>query len=168
MKKITPIFVVAGVLVLSALMMAYAAYPSLASGYAVDSNYHGVDVPPGSNVEVTAYTTDADVNQVTFLWKTPDGDIVKTDVDDSRTADGTFDGKTVYTFSSSFSPEIKGDWGVQALFQGPDGKTKESIDDVVSIKATSFFVVPDIPLLGTVGSLSAMLLALAIFVKRKK
>ena len=71
MKKITPILIVASVVMLSALGIAYAAYPSLGSGYAVDSNFHGINVPPGSNVVVTAYTTDMDVYQVTFIWKYP-------------------------------------------------------------------------------------------------
>lgn len=59
MKKLTAILVFTGVLML--LGVAYAAYPSIKSGYAVDSNFHGINVPPGSNVVVTAYTTDKDV-----------------------------------------------------------------------------------------------------------
>ena len=166
MKKIVIIPIVAIAFML--LGVAYAAYPSLASGYAVDSNYHGINGPIGSNVVVTAYTTDADVYQVTFLWKDPGGNTVSTDVDNPPTADGTYDSKTVYTFTSNYSPDIVGDWGVQALFQSQDGTTKQSVEDVVSIKATSFFVIPDVPMLGTVGSLAAMLFGLSIFLKRKK
>jgi hypothetical protein len=54
------------------------------------------------------------------------------------------------------------------LFQGPDGKTKEGIEEVVSIKATSFFVVPDIPVIGTLGATGAALLGLILFNARKK
>ena len=169
MKKITPILIVASVLMLSALGIAYAAYPSLTTGYAVDSNFHGVNVPPGSDVVVTAYTTDMDVYQVTFIWKYPnEGIAFGPEVDSTAVAGDLYEGKAVNTFSSTHEVAVPGDWGVQALFQGPDGKTKESIDFVVSIKATSFFVIPVIPVLGTVGALAAMLLGLGIFIKRKK
>jgi hypothetical protein len=168
MKKITAILIVSGVLMLMALTVAYAAYPSLTTGYAVDSDYHGINVPPNTPVHVTAYTTDADVYQVTFLWKDPDSNTVWTDVVGPGTLDGTYDGKDVYTFASTHSPNIMGDWGVQALFQSPEGKTKENIDLVIKIKATSFFVIPDVPVLGTVGSLAAMLLGLGIYIKRKR
>ena len=167
MKKIIPILTIAGVLML--LGIAYAAYPSLASGYAVDSNFHGINVPPGSNVIVTAYTTDMDVYQVTFIWKHPNGTIAfGPEVDSTAEAGDLYEGNPVNTFSSTHQVSVVGDWGVQALFQSPDGTTKESIDYVISTKATSFFVIPDIPVLGTVGSLVAMLLGLGIFVKRKK
>ena len=169
MKKITPILIVASVVMLSALGIAYAAYPSLASGYAVDSNFHGVNVPPGSTVVVTAYTTDMTVDRVTFIWRYPDSGIAfGPEVDSSAVAGDLYEGNPVNTFSSTHTVSVVGDWGVQALFQGPDGKTKESIDFVVSTKATSFFVIPVIPVLGTVGSLAAMLLGLGIYIKRKK
>lgn len=168
MKKATPILVIAGLIMLLGLGVAYAAYPSLASGYAVDSNYHGINVPPGSDVIVTAYTTDMDVYQVTFLWKYPNGTVaVGPEVDNTPVAGDLYEGNAVNTFSSTHSVDVIGDWGVQALFQSPDGMTKESIDYVVAIRATSFFVVPDFPMIGTVGSLGAMLLGLGLFMRRK-
>jgi hypothetical protein len=168
MKKATPILVIAGLIMLLGLGVAYAAYPSLTTGYAIDSNYHGINVPPGSNVIVTAYTTDVDVYQVTFIWKYPNGTMaVGPEVDNTPVAGDPYKGNAVNTFSSTHPVSVKGDWGVQALFQGPDGKTKESIDYVVSIKATSFFVVPDFPMIGTVGSLGAMFLGLGLFIRRK-
>ena len=168
MKKSTPILIVAGLIMLLGAGAAYAAYPSLGSGYAIDSNYHGIDVPPGSDVIVTAYTTDMEVYQVTFLWKYPNGTVAfGPEVDDAAVAGDPYDGSPVNTFSSTHSVDVMGDWGVQALFQSPDGMTKESIDYVVAIKATSFFVVPDFPMIGTVGSLGAMLLRLGLFMRRK-
>ena len=168
MKKATPILVVAGLIMLLGVGVAYAPYPTLSTGYAIDSNYHGINVPPGANVIVTAYTTDADVYQVTFLWKNPGGNTVWTDVVGPGTLEAEqYDGMNVYSFASSHGPGEIGDWGVQALFQSPDGMTKENIDYVVKIKATSFFVVPDFPMIGTLGSLGAMLLGLGLFVKRK-
>ncbi len=169
MKKITTVLIVAGVLMLSALIAAYAAYPSLGSGYAVDSNFHGINVPQGSNVIVTAYTTNMDVYQVTFLWKYPNETIsFGPEVDNTPVAGELYEGKPVNTFSSTHSVDVVGDWGVQALFQGSGGTTREDIELVLKIKATSFFVVPVIPVLGTVGSLAAMLLVLGIYIKRKK
>lgn len=166
MKKATPILVVAGLIMLLGVGVAYAGN-SLASGYAVTSDYHGINVPPGKLVTVTAMTTDNTITQVTFLWKNPGGNTVFTEVNATRGTDGEFDGKTVYTFSSAHTPNAIGDWGVQALFQGPDGMTKESIEDVIAIRATSFFVVPDFPMIGTVGSLGTMLLGLGLFIRRK-
>jgi hypothetical protein len=169
MKKITATLILAGVLMLSALTVAYAAYPSLASGYAVDSNFHGISVPPGSNVVGTAYTTDMDVYQVTFIWKYPNQGIAfGPEVDSTPVAGALYKGNPVNTFSSTHSVSAVGDWGVQALFQSPDGKTKEEVDFVMSTKATSFFVVPEVPVLGTVGPLAAMLLGLGVYIKRKR
>jgi hypothetical protein len=149
--------------------IAYAPYPTLSTGYAVDSNYHGINVPAGANVIVTAYTTDVNVYQVTFLWKDPGANIVWTDVDNSATLGAEqYEGMNVYTFSSEHVPDMIGDWGVQALFQGPDGKTKEGIEYVVAIRATSFNVIPEVPIIGTIGASAMMLLGLGFFMKRRK
>lgn len=168
MKKITSVLIIAGVLMLSALGMAYAQLLNLSTGYSVDSNFHGIDVPPGSTVAVTAFTTDMEVYQVTFIWHYPDKTIAfGPEVDATEVPGALYEGNPVNTYSSSHTVNLPGDWGVQALFQSPDGKTKETIDYVISTKATSFFVVPFIPL-GTVGSLAAMLLVLGVYIKRKK
>jgi hypothetical protein len=166
MKKITLMLVV---LSFAAMLTVVYAGNSLGSGYALTSNWHGQNVPPGATVIVTASTTDSNVEQVTFLWKTPSGNTVFTDVDITRTTDGEYDGKTVYTFSSEHVlPAIQGDWGVQALFQGDGGKTKQGIEEVISIKATSFFAVPDLPMIGTLGSLVAMFLGLGLYTTRRR
>lgn len=165
MKKLTSILILVGVAML--LGVVYAGN-SLGSGYAVTSDWHGKDVPPGTLVTVTAMTTDDTITQVTFLWKTPSGNTIFADVDNTRETDGQYEGKDIFTFSSAHIPSVRGDWGVQALFQGPDGKTKEGIEEVVSIKATSFFVVPDIPVIGTLGATTAALLGLVLLNARKK
>ena len=167
MKKLTAILIVASVLMLAGVV--YAAYPSLTTGYAVDSNFHGINVPQGSEVTVTAYTTNMSVVQVTFIWKYPNETIsFGPEVDNTPVAGDPYEGNPVNTFSSTHTVSVVGDWGVQALFQGPGGTTKEDIELVLKIKATSFFVVPVIPVLGTVGSLAVMLLVLGMFIKRKK
>jgi len=165
-RYLIPVFL--GVVMLMGI--AYAAYPSLASGYAVDSNYHGINVPPGANVIVTAYTTDSSVYQVTFLWKYPNGTVAfGPEVDNTKTTEAQlYNGKTVYTFSSEHAPDEIGDWGVQALFQSPSGRTKEDIEYVVAIRATSFNVAPEVPIIGTIGASAMMLLGLGFYVKRRK
>lgn len=165
MKKLTPILILLSIAIF--IGVTYAGN-SLGSGYAVTSDYHGKNVPPGTLVTVTAMTTDDTITQVTFLWKTPSGDTIFTDVDNTKEVDGQYEGKDIFTFTSSHAQNITGDWGVQALFQDSDGKRKEGIEEVVSIKATSFFVVPDIPVIGTLGATGAALLGLALFNARKK
>lgn len=165
MKKVVSVFIV---IAFAALLSSVYAGNSLGSGYAVTSDWHGKDVPPGTTVTVTAMTTDDTITQVTFLWKDPEGNLMFEVVDNTATSDGEFEGKTIFTFSSAEVVSIRGDWGVQALFQGADGKTKEGIDEVVSTKATSFFVVPDLPLIGTLGATMAGLLGLGLFAVRRK
>jgi hypothetical protein len=139
---------------------------SLGSGYAVTSKYHGMNVISGP-VIATAMTTDTDVYQVTFLWKNPAGDTVFTEVKTLYTNSSKYGGMDIHFADSIQTPNAPGDWGVQALFQSPDGKTKEGIVEVVSIKATSFFVVPEVVVLGTLGTLGTMLLGFGIFRTRK-
>ncbi len=166
MKKIACAIII---LSFAALLGSAYAGNSLGSGYAVTSDWHGKEVPPGTTVTVTAMTTDDTITQVTFLWKDPDGNVMFEVVDNTATADGEFEGKTIFTFSSAEVVNDQGDWGVQALFQDGEGKTKEGIEEVVSIKATSFFVVPDLPFIGTLGATMAGLLGLGLLaVKRKK
>ena len=49
----------------------YAPWSTLGTGYAITSDYHGVDVFPGIPVTVTTGTLDASVVQVTFRWHMP-------------------------------------------------------------------------------------------------
>ena len=142
---------------------------SLPSGYYVTSDWHGIDTPLGTDVHVTAYTTDEGVTQVTFIWRNGAGDeVYGPDVVTTRSTDGEYGGKTVYVFEAPVhAPDSIGDWGVQALFQGPDGRDRANLEDVVAIRATSFNVIPEIPLVGTAGAAIAMMGGLAFKLKRK-
>jgi hypothetical protein len=142
---------------------------SLPSGYRVTSDWHGIDTPLGTDVHVKAYTTDAGVTQVTFIWRNAAEEIkFGPDVVTTKSTDGTFDGKTVYVFEAPVhAPDSIGDWGVQAIFQGPGGSARANLQDVIAIRATSFNVIPEIPLLGTVGASIAMIAGLAFKLKRK-
>lgn len=149
------------------LNVAHAQWSAINSGYAVTTDYHGVDVPPGTLVTATAGTTDATVDSVTFLWKSPDGNTAYTDPDVPVSPNGTeYDGKPVYYATSSHTLDVPGDWGVQALFIGEGGTKKQGIEDVIGIRATSFFIIPELP---TIFLMAASLTALGIFAyKRKK
>ena len=68
---------------------------------------------------------------------------------------------------SDYAPNIIGDWGVQPLFQDSTGQTIEGVEDVVAIRATSFNVIPEIPILGAAGASLAMLAGFAFTVKRQ-
>jgi hypothetical protein len=141
---------------------------SLASGYRVTSDWHGIDTPLGSDVTANATTTDGSVVAVMFLWKDPEGGIQQNHTDNTPTVCGTYDGKTVYCFEDTFNGvDIMGDWGVQALFIGPGGTVKEQVSDVIAIRATSFNVIPEVPILGTIGASAAMLAGFTYKMKRK-
>ena len=125
------------------------------SDYTVTSNYHGIDVPLGATVVVTATTTDTTIQQVTFIWRDAANQIKFTD--EVAVSGGQA--------QSSHQPDSVGDWGVQALFQGPTGTTKEGITEVVAIRSTSFFPVPEYAL-GGLLALGACFAGLIVFKKR--
>lgn len=90
------------------------------------------------------------------------------DVVTTRSTDREYEGKTVYVFEAPVhAPDSLGDWSVQAIFQGPTGQTVDSFVEKIAIRATSFNVIPEIPLLGTVGASIAMIAGLAFKLKRK-
>jgi hypothetical protein len=155
--------------IFSATSVAYAQWSAISSGYAVTTDYHGEEVPLGALVTALAGTTDADIDNVTFLWKYPDENVVYTEANVPVWSNGsTYDGKLIYYATSSYTPDVLGDWGVQALFIGEDGKTKADHDDVVMIKATSINTIPDLPVVGTAGALMTMLLGLSLLLHKKK
>jgi hypothetical protein len=140
---------------------------SLGSGYYVTTNWHGVDVPPGTGVIATAKTTDHDVDQVTFTWINPAGQTVWTETVPVQ-FDGTYYGyKKVYSATSTYTPEALGDWTVKALFIDQSGHLHCCCTSEVARRATSFNVIPEIPLIGTAGASIAMFAGLAVKMKRK-
>lgn len=151
----------------------YAPWSTLGTGYAITSNFHGIIVPPGTPVTVTAGTLDPSVTHVKFIWhEPPDGngsprwtDIVPifTNTTTGQWNDGT-EAEIRYAISIR-TPDVIGDWGVQAFFQnsGEDVRPPETI----KIKATSFNHVPEIPV-GTIGAAAAMIIALGLFMVKKK
>lgn len=154
--------------------IAYAPWSTLGTGYAIDSNYHGVDVPPATPVTITAGTLDHSVTQVTFRWHFPNGTAAWTDTVVPVTSNGTqgaWNNGTVVDIlyaQDTKTPTVLGDWGVQAFFQDATGRTKSDVDNVVKIRATSFNVIPEVALIGTVGAAIAMLLGFGLFARSRK
>ena len=145
---------------------AYAIKPIIPSDYDITTNYHGVNVPPGTEVTAIATTTDLTVTGVTFFWKDPDENIKYSEYVDTDTSSV----QNIKEYSSSYTPDIVGDWGVQAIFHGPDGKPVPGLDitDKVAIRATSFFHVPESQMVGTAGTLLSMLAGLGYYIRRKE
>ena len=141
---------------------------SLNSGYAVTSNYHGLNVPMGANVVVTAMSTNHHVDYVLFIWKDPAGHIVWTEPINVFHNGTTYNDKLVYYAISTHKPEIVGDWGVQAKFYDEYNFCHFDFDIRLATRATSSNVVPELPLIGTAGASVAMVLGLALFKAKRK
>jgi len=173
MKRLTLTYLVASIGLLLMIKAADAPLSTLGTGYAVTSDYHGIDLIVGTPVNVTALTLDSTITHVTFKWNAPNGtegvwiDTITPLLTDGT---GTWNNGTTATIRYAYSihnPDSIGDWGVKVLFQGPNGKTKENLDEVVQIRATSFNAVPEVPL-GTIAILIAMLGALGVFAIKKR
>jgi hypothetical protein len=146
-----------------------AQWDAINSGYAVTTDYHGKIVPLGTLVTAIAGTTDPNVASITFLWKHPSSETVAYEINVPVWSNGSeYNGKTIYYANSSYTPNVIGDWGVQALFIGEGGKVKANHADVIKIRATSFNVVPDLPVIGTAGAAATMILGFGVFLYRKK
>ena len=177
MRKIILIPVLTLALVFSLATIVYASPPiNLTDGYEIVTNWHGVDVPPGTEVVVTAMTINPEVTQVTFLWKNPAEQIVFQETvpvfQNGTTGSGQIKGTQYTDVAVSFAiseyiPQELGDWGVQALFQDSSGQTCQGVSWVLAIRARSFNVIPEIPLLGTAGAAIAMAAGFTYKMKRK-
>ncbi len=162
------------VVVMMLLNLAYAPWSTLGTGYAVTSDHHGVIVTLGTPVTVTAGTLDSSVSQVTFRWhRPPDGNGAVAWEDTvgvwQNTTTGQWNNGTTAFISyatNTHAPDEIGDWGVQVFFQDSEGKEKSGVVNVLSIRATSFNAIPEIPL-GTIGAVGAMIFALAFFAAKK-
>lgn len=173
--KLTVLALVFIVLIL--IPVAHAPWSTLGTGYAITTNYHGVDVPPGFPITVTAGTLDSRVVNVTFRWHAPpDGDgPIEREVVVPVAPNGT-EGKwnngtevPILYAQDIFAPDPDelGDWGIQAFFQDSEGTDRANLTDVIKIKAVSVNVVPEVPY-GTIAILVAMFGALTIFAIKKK
>jgi len=149
-----------------------APWSTLGTGYAIATNYHGIDVPLGTPVTATAGTLDPGVVNVTFRWHMPN-DTARWEVTKLVSQNGT-KGKwnngteaLIWYASDTQILDVLGDWGVQAFFRGPDGNDRANLTDVIKIKAESFNVVPQVPF-GTIAAAVAMFVAFGLFIVKKK
>jgi len=174
-RKLTLTLIMASIGLLTFFTIVHAPWSTLGTGYAITSNYHGVDIPPSTPVTVTAGTLDTNVVQITFRWhEPPDGDgPVRWEVTVPIFTNGTtgeWNNGTpaeIRYAENTQIPDVLGDWGVQAFFQDSTGKDRAGLEDVINIKATSFNAIPEVPL-GTIVVSLAMLGALGIFAIKKK
>jgi hypothetical protein len=153
------------------------------TGYAVTTNWHGIDVPGGQAVIATAGTTDQNVKKIEFIWKNANefiiwdenitiagplvtsavpGNVPQEVVDWANSKNGV---KYWYA-QSSHTPTEVGDWGVQVRFLGTVRVRGNGEVDFV-VRATSFNVVPETPW-GPIAISATLLGALGLFVFRKK
>ena len=178
MRRRTLFSILALTLACTLATIAYASSPpiTLTDGYEIITNFHGTDIPAGTEVTATAMTINPSVTQVTFLWKNPGGVTEYWDVvpvyTNGTLGSGNVKGTDYVNVPVRFAnatqtPFAIGDWGVQALFQDASGRTIQGITDVVAIRARSFNVIPEIPIIGTLGACSAMLAGFTYKIKRK-
>ncbi len=144
-----------------------AQWSALGSGYAVTTNYHGIDVLVGTPVTAIAGTLDPAVVNVTFRWHMPNG-TTRWEVTVPVYTNGTLEQWNNGTYAEiryandTQIPDMLGDWGVQAFFQDPTGMDKAGLSDVIEIRATSFNTMPEVPL-GTIIIGASMFAALGVF-----
>jgi len=142
---------------------------SINSGYAVRTDWHGLDVPSGTPVRAWAGTTDQTIERVWFRWIKPD----KTEnitVQGTYSGETVYGGETVYEWSNTQTPDDLGDWGVQVEFHDGEGQGVGPIPELpepIAVRAISFNHVPEVPI-GTIAILLGMFGALSIFVLKKK
>lgn len=152
---------------------AYAPWSTLGTGYAIDSDYHGINVPPGMPVTVSAGTLDSRVTHITFRWHMPN-DTARWEITVPVYTNGTTgqwnNGSTalIRYANDTQTPDVLGDWGVQAFFRDSAGSEKAGLTNVIKVRATSFNTVPEIPIIGTAGAAVAMLLGLGFFMTRRR
>lgn len=176
------------IMTIAALNIAYANQvggwsPIKETGYAVTSNWFGIDVPLYENVVATAGTTDPDVIKVEFIWHDPgdnpvwdenvtvSGPLTAPDVppnvpDEVVTWATGNPGVKYWYAQSTHSPDVLGDWGVQAIFHNAT-KPKGNSQVNIVIRSTSINVIPEVPL-GTIGVIIAMFGAFGLFAIRKR
>jgi hypothetical protein len=153
---------------------------TLNSGYAIWTNYHGIDIPPGTEVTATAGTTEhpdssahnklPNVTAVRFRWMPPGlpdfNSSLKTLTWNGTLHDGVW---PIYTANDTQALDVIGDWGVQAWFYDSEGNLRNQTG-VTKIRAVSVNVTPEIPVAGTAGAVAVMLLVLGLYwhIKKKR
>ena len=157
------------------------AQKSLASGYQITTDHHGIGVLIGETVTAWADTTNLTTAEVNFTWIFEDSETKRevtvtsyitwfTGEDGWPEQPGVTHGTEVRRFIDSYGPfeldEI-GDWAVKAKFINSYGQTWASDNDSFPVRATSFHVIPEVPL-GTIAIILTMFGAIGLFAIRKR
>ena len=151
-------------LIISTVNTVQASWNAINSGQgAVTTNFHGINVPIGETVVATAGTTNNQINEVTFHWVDPYGNWVRNEttalslgipLQDIPTEVSDWaednDGTPVWCAQDSYDPDSVGDWTVKITLHYITG---EECEEETKFKATSFFVVDEVPL-GTIVTLA--------------
>ena len=164
---------------------AYAQWPPIGNGYAVTTNWHGKNVPIGESVTAWAGTQDTSVTQVEFRWHDPAeqtvwdvtvpvfGPYTTSNVPlgvPEEIVEWSNDnpGYIIWYATNTQVPDLPGEWGVQAIFRDPTHGGKGQDSTKVMIRSTSVNVIPEVPIVGTVGAAAVMLLGIGLFAKRTR
>ena len=141
---------------------------ALNSGYAITRwPWDGGEVLPGDDATVRACTTKTEAVEVVFRWHRPDGSSFDVGPVPLTLSSDTWDGQPIYDASDTQTLYMVGDWGVQALFLDEEGKLQgPNPYPIIKIKATSWHVIPELPL-GTILALAACFSAAAVLKARR-
>jgi hypothetical protein len=160
---------------ISLASVAYATFDwsktSIDSGYAVTTDWHGMEVPLGEEVTAWAGTTNLNITEVKFVWLRPDKTKAWMDVVTTYTEEWWGD-LYVREFNATRIPDEVGDWGVRVSFY-TDPPSGEGVGPILeqslktAIRARSFFAIPEVPI-GTIAVIIAMFGALSVFALKKK
>ena len=116
----------------------------------------------GTQVTVKAKTSNMEVCKIDFWWMKPDG-TTELEVVSTFTMEGN-----MRVFTSMKTLNILGDWTVYADFIDKQYNKCHSQDVVVACRHCTFNVVPEVPLLGTIGASAAMFGGFAALKLRRK
>ena len=126
----------------------------------------------GTPISVLALTDDPSVNKVIVHWDAPNGstvfgpDTVLTSTTNTPVA--TYPGLVAPIFNfvaPSHSPDVVGHWHVILEFYNAAGLVNTDNEDCFIIGPTNN--VPEVPILGTIGAIAAMVAAFIYVMKRK-
>ena len=143
--------------------------------YCLTSNFEGIDeIPLNANVEVVAATNDRRIDKVKFIWINPDNEELPPEtvpVEEAMDTDGTpLCHKTANVIQATSEHILNKDgiWRVKAYFIDQFGVCWFNFERVIAKRCISLFVVPEVPLLGSVGASTAMLLSVLAYKAKKK
>jgi hypothetical protein len=142
--------------------------------YCLTSNFEGIDeIPINSNVIATAATNDPRIDKIKFVWINPANQEFAETVPVTSVLDGAgqnycYNSQTVRAATSERTLDKEGSWVVRACFIDEKGFCWFHYDKVIARRCIRLFVIPEIPLMGTLGASASMLAGLFAFKVRKK